>query len=229
MADTPIQPTYQPEADGAKAPKKKFTLSLPKDSKYLLTLFPMLKEQRVKSFTTLVLTFIALIFFGLIAINPTLSTIADLQKQINDNTVVANTLSQKISNISNLQQQYTTLEAQGDITTITNAFPKDPQISLFIAQIQALATKHAVVVSRIQTFPVDIGTQNPLYTSFAFSLDVIGAFSDCQSFLLSLVNYQRVTSIDSVSISTGNTTQSALLGNTTLTIHGKAYFKSAPL
>ena len=41
-----------------------------------------LKNKRAVQFTYLVLTIIALTFFGLFAINPTLSTIAKLQKEI---------------------------------------------------------------------------------------------------------------------------------------------------
>ena len=54
-----------------------------KYSKYL-ALMPDLRQEKTKKFTTIVLTLAASIILGLFAVNPTLSTVANLQKQIDE-------------------------------------------------------------------------------------------------------------------------------------------------
>lgn len=53
-----------------------------------LQLLPNLKGEKTQKFTTLILTFFALSFFGLLAINPTISTISELNKELEDNKFV---------------------------------------------------------------------------------------------------------------------------------------------
>jgi hypothetical protein len=58
-------------------------------SKYFEKL-PDFKEKKIQAFITIALTLIALSFFAIFAINPTLSTIANLQKQSEDTFVEQN-------------------------------------------------------------------------------------------------------------------------------------------
>ena len=69
-------------------------------------MLPDFKEERTRKFTTLVFTLLALSFFGLFAISPTLSTIANLNKQLSDNEFVDSQLQNKINNLYTLQQDY---------------------------------------------------------------------------------------------------------------------------
>src|SRR5471030_1526710 len=105
-----------------------------------LKLLPSMEEETTYSFVTLALTFAALTFFGIFAINPTLSTIFSLQKQLADDTKVDKQLQIKINNLSSLEQQYN--ELGSNLSNIYNAVPENPQAPLLSAQVAALTKKH---------------------------------------------------------------------------------------
>ena len=177
----------------------KIFLEIPK-SKYLQIL-PDFKSERAQKSTTIVLTFIALSFFGLFAINPTLSTIAKLKKELSDNEFADQQLKQKINNLSSLQQKYSLL--QKDIPFVLNAIPKDPDVSLLLAQIQSVAQDNNINIKNLQNFQVELFKKqnlNTKYYSYFFSLSGEGAHDNVLAFVSSLVNMQRVINIEAFSI-----------------------------
>src|ERR1035437_4968817 len=68
-------------------------------AKYL-ELIPDLKREKAQKYITIVLTLATTIILGLFAINPTFSTIANLQKQIDDGNFVEQKLKLKINDLS---------------------------------------------------------------------------------------------------------------------------------
>src|SRR5258708_544713 len=120
-----------------KLPKSYFeNLSAAKYREHL-KLLPDMKNETTRSFVTLILTFAALSFFGIFAINPTITTITDLQKQLEDNTQVDQLLKTKIDNLSSLEQQYNQLGS--NLTNILSAVPQNADSPLLSAQIAAVA------------------------------------------------------------------------------------------
>ena len=124
-----------------------------KKNKYF-QLLPDFKEDRVQKITTLALTLVALSFFGLFAINPTLSTIAKLEKELSDNKFVDQKLQTKINDLSLLQQKYALI--QQDLPYVYSSVPKSPEAPLVIAQIQTLAKANNLKISSFQTFQAEI-------------------------------------------------------------------------
>lgn len=180
-------------------------------------LLPNIKEERLQRFTTLVLTLIALSFFGIFAISPTLSTIAELRKELEDNQFVDQQLQQKISNLTALQSQYANL--QTDLPTILATIPTTPDVPLLAAQIQAVAPQ-GVAIQNIQTFEVEIPKiKSQTYLSYSFSLTAEGSYSDVNKFLVSLSTMQRIVTIDILSL-----TKKSIGDTLVLTLKGKAYF-----
>ncbi len=198
--------------------KTKSTLSWLYKNKYF-TLPSYLKEKQAQTITTLIFTFVALSFFGILAISPTLSTIAQLQKQLNDSKNADKQLKQKIENLSLLQTQYNSLKP--NIPLVLENLPSAPNVPLLIAQIQALARKSNIVLSSLQTFQVELtkSQNSDASSSFTFSLAGTGSYTDISSFISLLINFNRIITINGVSISQqgGNTAQLSLRGN--------AYFK----
>lgn len=191
-----------------------------------LEFLPKFKEERTQKFTTIIFTLIALILFGLFAINPTLSTIANLQKQLEDDTNVQTQLDQKIANLGILQTKYQALS--GDLPTINAALPKTPQTSDFIGQLVALARRNNIAISSAQTAPIILYSQTTqtkptTEPSFSFSLSGKGTYSDIQSFLVDLATYQRIITLDSVAI-TQDQDQQKDSGLLQIEVSGKSYF-----
>jgi len=63
-------------------------------------LVPNFKQEKTQKFTTVILTLIAFAILLIFAINPTLSTIANLQKQLDDAKFIKEKLDQKINDLS---------------------------------------------------------------------------------------------------------------------------------
>lgn len=194
-----------------------------KNSKYskYAELLPDFKEAKTQKFTTLVLTVLALSFFSLFAINPTISTIVKLQKEIEDSKFVHEQLQRKINNLSQLQVEYA--QAQDDLPFVYSSLPQKSEIPLLIAQIQSIANNNSLEVSSLQSFQVEVseGADKDKFTSFSFSMNANGDYLNISKFVADLVSMQRVINIENVSL-TRRTTESLTLQ---LSIRGTAYFK----
>jgi Tfp pilus assembly protein PilO len=170
-------------------------------SKYL-AFMPDLRQEKAQKFTTIVLTLTASIILGFFAINPTLSTIANLQKQIDDNNFVNQKLIEKITNLSLLQQKYTSI--QNDFPIIYGAIPTSAEIPPLVAEIQTIAKNSNIKLDNFQTFTVELSGKEPVnkkYSSFDFGFSGEGTYSSITNFLNQLLDFQRIIAINNISIS----------------------------
>lgn len=197
--------------------KNFFSKHLPKN-KYL-DILPYFTQEKTKNFTTLIFTLLAVSFFGFFAIHPTLSTIAQLKRQLTDSQFVNQKLQEKISALSELQKQYT--ELQEDIPDVFSAIPQTPSTPLLTGQLQLLALDSDISILRLQIFEVELYQgQQEKNSSFAFSLEAQGEQDKLLNFLSSLVNFERIVTIDTLSFTKVETE-----GTFNLSLRGKAYFK----
>lgn len=188
-------------------------------SKYFANL-PEFQQKRTQAFITLTLTLIALSFFGLFAIMPTVSTIANLQKQKEDNAFVEKKLLEKKGNLGTLSQAY--IAIQSDLTYVYAAVPKNPEIPKLSGQLFALGNKAHIEISRIQSSEVELtktqeGVQQ--FSSFPISIETTGTYENLKTFLDSLTTFERIITIDSITVSKGEN------GLLKMTIQAKGYFK----
>jgi Tfp pilus assembly protein PilO len=184
-------------------------------TKYL-ELIPDIKREKTQKYITIVLTLVTSIILGLFAINPTFSTIANLQKQIDDNNFVDQKLQQKLNNLAILQQKYSAV--QPDLPIISNAVPTTTQIPLFIAEVQSIAKASSITLTSFQTAEVTLSkTTTGKYSSFDFTVSASGNYQSMQDFLNKLINFQRIIALKEVNLSTGNSVLK-------LTVTGTVFF-----
>jgi len=203
--------------------KNNFLKNLQKN-KYLLTIPKLLKEEKTRKYTTLGLTLVTLIFFTLFAITPTLSTIANLSKQLNDEKFVDQQLQQKINNISSLQEEYDRI--QPDLKYVDDSFPGKPDSLVLSAQIQAAAQESGVSLVGLEVSQIDLSlsSQNsPTASPSSFSINIIGngSYENISNFIATLSNMQRVMTFSSISISD----EGGESNNLTTNINAISYFK----
>ncbi|MCL4353808.1 type 4a pilus biogenesis protein PilO [Patescibacteria group bacterium] len=196
-------------------------------SKYIsenyLALLSNFKEKKTRDITTLVLTLIAVSFLAVFAINPTLSTIAKLKKQLADNQFVEDALVKKIENLSVLRKKYNSL--QNRLPVVFSAIPKSPNNVNLMAEIQTMALDSNVEVGQLQVGQTDLAGStsqfnSPNTNSFIFFISVRGTYNDIVKFVNSLTSFDRIITIDSLSINKSSKTSQALLAN----IRAKAYY-----
>ena len=190
-------------------------------SKYFEKL-PDFKEKKIQAFITIALTLIALSFFAIFAINPTLSTFANLQKQSEDNTFVEQKLDVKFSNLNTLTESYKSIEPE--LSYVYNALPKTAEVPSLIGQFATLGTQNNVIVSRVQIYEVDLtktqeGAQK--FSTVGFSIEAQGTFINILKYINSVTDFERIVTIDTISLSKGTEKDA----NLKLSIRGKAYFK----
>lgn len=162
---------------------------------------PFLREEKTQKFMGIGLTIFALSFFGFFAINPTLSTIAKLRKEIKDNEFVNSQLEKKITDLNKLKILYSNL--QNDLPIVFESLPKKADVPTLIAKIQSLALNNNLKITKIQNFDVEIvkskKEKDAQYTS-AFSITGDGTYEGISQFVSNLTNMQRIISINTLSI-----------------------------
>jgi Tfp pilus assembly protein PilO len=182
-----------------------------------LELIPDLKREKAQQYITIVLTLTTAIVLGLFAINPTFSTIANLQKQIADNNFVEQKLQQKMNNLSVLQQKYNNI--QSDLPTVYDAVPATTQIPLFMAAAQSVAKNSSLTLSSFQTSEVNLSEPSvEKYASFDFTITANGTYQNILEFLDKITNFQRVIALKDIILSTRN-------GVLELSLKGTVFFK----
>lgn len=203
-----------------KLPKSYFENLTASRYREYLKLLPDMQRENTRSFFTLILTFAALSFFGIFAINPTLTTIANLKKEIADDTLVNNQLTTKIQNLSTLEQLYDQLGS--NLTNIYNAVPQNPDAPLVTAQVYALAQKHNLTITTYRIDEVQLASEPPATTdqSYIFTLQAGGNYTDMIAFATELSQLDRIITVESMEI--GRDSQTNAL---TLTLRGRQYYK----
>lgn len=203
-----------------KLPKNYFeNLSATRYREYL-KLLPNMQQETTRNFITLALTFGALSFFGIFAIDPTLSTIFNLRKQLSDDTSVNQQLQTKINGLSSLEQQYTQLGS--NLTNIYSAVPPNPEVPLLSAQIIALGQKHNITFTNYRVAEVELASnpKDSQIQSFTFTLQAQGSYNDMLAFSTELTKLTRLITVESIEV--GRDTKS---NNLILTLRGRGYFK----
>jgi Tfp pilus assembly protein PilO len=191
-------------------------------SKYL-EFMPDFKQEKARKLTTISLTLTSSIILGIFAINPTLSTIANLQRQLQDDKYVEKKLKEKIDNLATLEQKYADIKP--DLDTIYSSVPKSPQTVLLVGQLQSLAKDANLTLKNFQISEVgitnDVLVKNKSsYFSFIFTAE--GKYQDIISFINNLSNAQRIITINETSITKGSASDGSVLG---VSVKGNAYFK----
>lgn len=205
-----------------KLPKNYFeSLSISKYREYL-KLLPSMKKENTKAITMIIFTFVGLSFLGIFAINPTLTTIVELNKQLEDSEFVHQQLTTKMNNLSSLQQQYTLLE--NDLPFIYAAIPQNANAPTLVGQIAALAENHTIKINSLQVSEVTLSPtklSQQKGESFTFTLDAEGEYDNMMEFAAALANFKRIVTIESIGL-----TKDQRRDVIVLTIKGKEYFKN---
>lgn len=177
-----------------------------------------MKGKKSQSVTMAILSLLALSFFGIFAISPTLSTIAQLNRQLADRKEVEQKLDTKIQTLSSLQQQYTTI--QSSLPLINAALPQKPEAVYLLGQLDALAKNSNVIVTQIQINSVSLTSPKTSKTmEVPFSISAQGAKEDMTNFIKQLSFFDRIIVLDQITIS------QELNQEGEITLNGNGYYK----
>jgi Tfp pilus assembly protein PilO len=95
----------------------------------------------------LLLTLCTILFFALFAIRPTLLTMSDLIKEIEDKRKLDTQLSQKIASLSSAQSEY--LKAEDRLVVLDEALPAKPQVIEAVKIIEKIASARNLAITSL--------------------------------------------------------------------------------
>lgn len=168
----------------------------------------------------LLLSLSTVIFFAVFAIRPTLLTMSDLIKQIEDKQKLAQDLDKKIAALSSVQSEYLRLQPQ--LSLLDEAVPSSPQLLYTIKVIERLASEHGLVITNVNvpevppesgpatptlartqtdqavgTGETKINTQ-PRRVDLRISIKTKGNYQDIRQFVEALQQYRRTLVVENV-------------------------------
>jgi Tfp pilus assembly protein PilO len=184
-----------------------------------LSRFYQTKKSRV--YTGIILSLLTIAFFVIFAIKPTLTVITQLIRQTKDQKLVTTELEKKISNLSQTQNEYLTVES--DLHLVDEALPQDPQATLLIKQLETLAYQSGVGIGRLRLNEVELkktGFPKTEKQPLNFSFAAFGNYTNLKNFLSSLSTLRRIILVESFSFQKGTGEKSGL----SLNLVAKAWF-----
>ncbi len=179
--------------------------------------FPQVKQEQVEVYVMLILTFSAMAFLGLFAISPTITTIVELNRKLDDSKLLYQSLETKNANLHSLYTQYN--ELQNVWPAVNAAVPDTPQVAFVIGQVQQIAKQQNLKINSVQTFPVELTKHNDdpqAQASFVLTISVEGKTENLKIFVQKLVQFQRIIRVESITLANDE--------KEVLTVRIRAYF-----
>lgn len=193
-----------------------------KYSRYYVYIKPVISNKYVKSFAPYIFSLLSLIIFIVFAIRPTITTIIELQKSIEDNKTVLLTLDQKAKYLTDGKRNLENMDPA--IKNKINAkLPSYPAVSNLISSLQTSATNSASI-SALQIQPVTIYTNTTdqkaqqKLEELIFSFNTQGSYAGLITVLDNLTKSSRLINLTSAVFN------KTVEGGTNLSISGKGYY-----
>lgn len=205
--------------------------SLKRFGRYYQNIEPLFAQPKIIAMTMLVLSLLAISFFGFFAIKPTLSTITSLQKQIKDAQMVDKKLQEKINALSAAQIAYEKIKP--DLFLLDLALPQEPKFSAFIKTLEKLASDNKITINALsfQSLPFTaneataaskLKSQEIKESPIIFNITVNGDYLSLTSFIKQLTNNERLATIEKMGFLNKEKTKDKK--ELILTITGKTYY-----
>ncbi len=167
----------------------------------------------------------AVIFFAVFAIRPTLLTMSDLIKEIEDKTKLDQQLAQKAAALSTVQAEYLQLEDR--LVVLDEAIPAtQPEFDKNLKIIEKIASDNQLVISSIQVSEIpkdedpEIEFSQRQRITVPISVTVTGDYLKIKSFIDQLGENRRALIVESVVFSVNETRDTkSLRANVVINMH----------
>lgn len=156
----------------------------------------------------LFLSISAVIFFATFAIRPTLLTMSDLIKEIDDKKKLETQLSQKIAALSTVQPLY--LQLQDQLVILDEAIPSTPQLIYSLKVIEKVASDLNLVITNINVaeVPKEAAADETISLKSFERIDtplvitLTGDYASIRQFIENLRDYRRSLIVDNIIFTT---------------------------
>lgn len=144
----------------------------------------------------------AVLFFAIFAIRPTLLTMSDLIKELEDKRKLDQQLSQKIAALSTAQATY--LGLQNRLFVLDEAIPTSPQFITSLKLLEKVASDHKLVITTISVNEIPDETvatgdiTRLQRVTIPISVVLSGDYQSIRSFIEDVINLRRAFVVDTV-------------------------------
>jgi Tfp pilus assembly protein PilO len=193
---------------------------------YFHNLWSLYQKPSVKVSSALLLTLFTIIFFAAFAIRPTLVTVAELIKKIDDQRQVLEQMKKKSAALASAQQEYMSVQAK--LPLINTAVPPDEAIPDLIKIIEGTAAFHQLALESLSIG--DIVYADPKSPQPAgpqtrtISLSVTGTYDSINTFLKDLQRLPRLSTLETVNFSPPKDAQTQTGGPIQITVSFKVHY-----
>lgn len=170
------------------------------------------QSKKQKTYTSLGLSLILILIFGIFALRPTLLTVIELREKLSQGQKANTRLDEKIQSLSQAQVNYEKVKTE--LPLIEAALPKDPKILDFLNKVDFLAKKNELLIDKVQAQGISLQSQtkaanetaqdnqdtahNPREITFSFNAK--GYYPNLRSFLNELQALERAVNLDEIGI-----------------------------
>jgi Tfp pilus assembly protein PilO len=148
-------------------------------------------------------TMATIIFFAVFAIRPTLQTISELLKKIDDQEKVLILAEQKSSSLATAQQQLNASEPY--LPTLFSAIPEEYAVQRLLKDLEGTAGKLGIPLANLRIssleYPRPAGKENSI-KELAFTISIDASYPSIKQFASDLVLLPRLITVESISINT---------------------------
>lgn len=182
---------------------------------YRKNLANIYKKPAAQVSMALILTIFAIIFFGIFAIRPTLATIVELNKRIDDQKIVVDKLEKKATALATAQSEYLLIEEK--IPLVDAAIPKTQSLDTLLKQIEGIAATLNAPIDSIQvdeiSFPEELVDEKDvgIVLDLPLNITISSTFMDIKEFMVLLSKIKRLVSVESISFSSETVESGELL------------------
>jgi len=166
------------------------------------TLLAFYNQPVARASLELFLTIGTVAFFALFAIRPTLLTMSNLIKELDDKKVLDTQLSEKIASLQSSQIQYAQLEQR--LPLLDEAIPLQPQFYDAIVLVEKVASDNNLVIQNLslQTIPADKELDQPLTSQtrqfLPFRVTLSGDYESIKNFVSQVQSLRRLFTVESI-------------------------------
>lgn len=147
----------------------------------------------------------AVLFFAVFAIRPTLLTMSDLIKEIDDKRQLDKQMAQKIAALSSAQAEY--IKNQERFAVLDEAIPTNPDLVGLFKILEKLASEQTIVITAMSVAEIPKPLpQDTLFTKLErknlnFNISITGDYTSIRSFVGELTKAQRTIVVEKVTFS----------------------------
>jgi len=185
-----------------------------------------------RSFAWISLTVFTISFFLLVAIRPTIVTVAKLSREIKEKREAEKQLDKKIDSLVTAQKIYA--QNSNKISLLEEAFPQNNNFPTLAYFLEKSAQENQVQISTLSFEKVILSqsdstkktkNNNP-YLEIGFSVSAQGEYNNLKSFISSLENSRRLITIESSRFSESQKkNEEEIVSTLSLSIYGKAFYE----